>query len=304
MRRLGIVLSILLLTLTSVSFAEEAKPICTLNRPVMLADYGDSHIWVLDKDGNVTWDYECKNPIDVWVLPSGNYLFSHVGGAMELTPDKKIVWRFDTAEGNEVHACQPLPDGLVLVAESGPMRLVEVDRDGKVTKTIPLQTKIKRAHLQMRGVRKLANGNYLVGQWGDNICREYDGNGKIVREFPHKEAYGGIRLKNGNTLVATGDAHRIVEFDADGKEVWIVEENELPGIPLRFVAGLQRLPNGNTMICNWGGHGHDEKQAQLVEITPDKKIVGQLYDFKRFGTIAGVFVIGLDADPTRFESER
>ena len=58
-----------------------------------------------------------------------------------------------------------------------------------------------------------------------------------------------------------------------------VKENDLPGNPLRFVAGLQRLPNGNTLICNWGGHGFIGQQPQICEITRDKQVVGEIYDF-------------------------
>ena len=38
------------------------------------------------------------------------------------------------------------------------------------------------------------------------------------------------------------------------------------------------------------GHGFVGKQAQLVEVTPDKKVVGELFDYIRFGTISGFFV--------------
>ena len=30
----------------------------------------------------------------------------------------------------------------------------------------------------------------------------------------------------------------------------------LPGISLKFMTGLQRLPNGNTVMTNWLGHGN------------------------------------------------
>ncbi len=86
-----------------------------------------------------------------------------------------------------------------------------------------------------------------------------------------------------------------------GKVVWEVNENDLPGNPLRFVAGLERLPNGNTLICNWGGHGHVGEQPQIVEITRDRKVVGEFYDFDQFSTISGVFLLGLGQDASRFE---
>ena len=43
-----------------------------------------------------------------------------------------------------------------------------------------------------------------------------------------------------------------------------VQGDELPGVSLKFVAGLQRLPNGNTVVCNWLGHGNLGKAPHLV----------------------------------------
>ncbi len=203
-----------------------------------------------------------------------------------------------------MHACQPLRDGVVMVAESGPMRIVEVDRHGKITKEVPLKTNCTNTHLQMRCARKLATGNYLVGQYQDAVVREYDPAGRIVREIPAEMAFSGIRLSDGNTLIAAGDAHRLIEVDQEGKVVWEIKEKDLLDNPLRFIAGLQRLPNGNTIVCNWGGHGFVGQQPQIFEVTRDKRVVGEVYDFKQFGTISGVFMLDVEGDPTRFEIRR
>lgn len=273
----------------------------TLGKPFACADYGGNKVCLVDAAGKITWQMPSERPQDVWVLKSGNILFTHVHGVKEVTPGKKVVWEYTTAPGNEIHACQPLPGGLVMIAESGPMRIIEVDRQGKIVKEVKLTTECKKTHPQMRAARKLANGHYLVGQYSDGVVREYDGDGKIVWEFRQPMAFGGIRLPNGNTLVAAGDAHRIVEVSPEGKVVWEIKENDLPGNPLRFVAGLQRLPDGNTLVCNWGGHGHVGQQPQIFEITREGKVVGELYDFQQFSTISGAQLLGTDADPANFE---
>jgi len=275
--------------------------VLTLGKAFACTDYGANNVCLVDEKGKITWQMPARRPQDVWLLASGNILFTHVKGVQEVTRDKKVVWEYTTAAGNEIHACQPLPDGKVMIAESGPMRIIEVDRDGKITKVVQLSTKCKRAHGQMRQARKLANGHYLVGQYADAVVREYDTAGKIVRDIPQKNAFGGIRLPNGNTLLSTGDAHRIVEVDKDAKVVWEIKENDLPGNPLRFLTGMQRLPNGNTVVCNWGGHGHVGQQPQIFEVTRDKQVVGVIYDFKQFSTISGVSIVGVPGDPAKFE---
>ena len=106
--------------------------------PFICADSYANKVSVVSAGGKIEWEFYCTAPQDCWRLPNGDYLFCHVHGAMEMTPDKKIVWEYKSGTNTEVHACQPLPDGRVLVVECGPSRIVEVDREGKVAKEIKL----------------------------------------------------------------------------------------------------------------------------------------------------------------------
>lgn len=272
------------------------EPVLTINRPMLLADYGMGKVCRIDKAGKITWEMPAPGTQEVWMLPDGNVLYTHKKGVRIATPARKVVWEYTTEKGNEIHSCQPLPGNKVMIAESGPMRIIEVDRAGKITSQVKLTTKCKRNHGQMRNVRKLANGNYLVGQVSEGILREYDPSGKIVRDILQNNAFGGLRLPNGNTIIAAGDAHQIIEVDPAGKVVWKITENELPGNPLRFVAGMQLLPNGNLIVANWGGHGHIGQQPQIFEVTHDeqKKVVGVIHDDKQFKTVSGIFVLTED----------
>ncbi len=270
------------------------EPVLTINRAMLLADYGMGKVFRINKAGKIIWEMPAPGTQEVWMLADGNVLYTCKKGVRIATPDRKVVWEYKTAKGNEIHSCQPLPGGKVMIAESGPMRIIEVDHAGKITRQVKLTTKCKRTHGQMRGVRKLKNGNYLVGQYSDGVLREYDQAGKIVRDISQKMAFGGIRRANGNTIVATGDSHQIVEVDPAGKVVWKITENELPGIPLRFVGGMCLLPNGNLIVANWGGHGHVGQQPQIFEVTRDKKVVGIIHDDKQFKTVSGIFVLADD----------
>ena len=271
--------------------------------PFACTDNGHGKVFVVTASGRIAWEYPAKHGQDVWVLPSGNILFSHVHGAKEVTRDKQVVWEYRTQRPNEVHGCQPLPDGRVLIGECGTCRLIEVDRQGTIQKEIKLETRTRNIHLQMRVCRKTPEGTYLVAFTGEDKVREYDAAGKLIRtiKVPPKYVFLAVRLPNGNTLIACGDAHKLIEVDPDDKVVWQIDENELPGNPLRFVAGVQRLPNGNTVVCNWGGHGHVGKQPQIFEVTRDKKVVWEVSDNAQFRTISGVHLLDVAGDVTKGE---
>lgn len=283
---------------------------------VLAADRGK--LAVVGTDGRVEWEMPVKHDVhDLHVLPNGHFL-THTSATtvVEIDPKtKEVVWKYESkpkpgyAGRVEVHAFQRLDDGRTMIAESGNARIIEVDRDGKIEKEIPLSVPKSDPHRDTRLVRKLASGNYLVCHEGLGLVREYDGDGKTVWEYKldlggrkaspghgpegHGTAvFGALRLPNGNTLVAGGNNNRVLEVDRDGKTVWAVDQKDLPGVTLAWVTTLRVLPNGNVVIGNCHA-GPDN--PQLVEVTRDKKVVWTFKDFRTFGNGLAQAVI-LDAD--------
>ena len=246
-----------------------------------------SETFILDAAGTVTWQYPHATR-DGWVLPNGNVLLAlsknakHTGGAaVEVDRAGKTVFEFRGTQ-SEVNTVQPLADGVVLLTEAGDKpRLLEVNRDGKVLVEFALQAQTKDHHLQTRMSRKLANGNYLVPQLLDRVVREYDPTGKVVWEAktPHMP-FTAIRLPDGNTLVGCTLGNFVVELDQAGKEVWRLSNNDLPGKPINDACGVQRLPNGNTVVTS---HHAGAGQVKLTEVTRAKAIVWSHTDARKGG---------------------
>jgi hypothetical protein len=297
--RTALLFAMLAVALTLPAAAQQGDAV---SHPFLCCDNGLGKAFVVGADGRIEWEYPVEVGQDVWRLPNGNYLLSNLHGACEVTPAKAVVWEYQAAAGVEVHTCQPLADGGVLIGECGPKRLIEVDRQGAIRKEIPVPTSCTVMHLHFRIARKLANGNYLVACTGEHVVRELGPGGQVVRTISVPgDPFIGLRLPNGNTLIGCGDGHRVIEVDAEDKIVWELGENELLGIPLRFVAGLQRLPNGNTVVCNWGGHGHIGEQPLVFEVTRDKRVVWQVADYQRFRTISNIQLLDVPGDVTQGE---
>ena len=158
---------------------------------------------------------------DLWVLPNGNLLFNTGHGVREVSRDKQIL--FDYQSTNEIYACQRLPNGNTFIGECNSGRLLEVEPSGRIASEIRLLPEGKDGgHAYMRNARRLANGHYLVTHYGDQVVKEYDPKGTVVRSIP---ALGGphsaVRLPNGNTLISCGDlpgGSRVFEVDASGRD--------------------------------------------------------------------------------------
>ena len=307
----GLMLSMALALVTGLlAFTAQAQPDTAQNlvqtgrgHDFACADFGGT-VFIVDTQGQVQWQYKSGTCNELWVLPNGNLLFNTGHGVKEVTRAKQVVFYYDST--SEIYACQRLPNGHTFIGECNSGRLLEVDPSGKIIKEIGLLPPgTDGGHVFMRNARKLKNGHYLVAHYGAQAVREYDGQGKLVREIP---APGGphsvIRLPNGHTLIACGDLQKkamVFEVDPQGKTVWKVAHNELPGISLKFMTGLQRLPNGNTVMSNWLGHGQFGKAPHLIEVTPDKEVVWTFQDHQTMKTISSVQLLDVPGDAIKGE---
>jgi hypothetical protein len=174
-----------------------------------------------------------------------------------------------------------LENGNTMITESGTKpKIIEVNSEGKVVKSIPLKPETVNVHMQTRMARKLKNGNYLVPHLLAFAIKEYNSEGEIMNTFSTDfEDFGGraaktwpftaIRLENGNTVATLTNGNRVIELDAKGKIVWMLANSDFEEDPLADPCGAQRLPNRNTVIASYGA----KKGIKLLEVNRNKKIV-------------------------------
>ncbi|MBI3853934.1 MAG: hypothetical protein HY298_27220 [Verrucomicrobia bacterium] len=269
------------------------------------ADYVQGKVFIVAADGQVEWEHPAPSCNELWVLPNGNLLFTTGHGVKEVTREKKVVFNYESK--SEIYACQRLANGNTFIGECNAGRLLEVEPSGNIAKEIRLLPEGKDGgHLYMRNARRLHNGHYLVAHYGDQVVREYDDHGKVAREIP---AAGGphsvVRLPNGHTLIACGDlvkdGARVFEVGADGRTVWEIKSRDLPDISLKLMTGLHRLPNSNTVMSNWQGHGQFGSGPHVIEVTPQKQVVWSFADHKTMKTVSSLQVLDVPGDATKGE---
>ncbi|MES1213278.1 MAG: PQQ-binding-like beta-propeller repeat protein [Singulisphaera sp.] len=268
---------------------------------------GNDKLAIVDRTGAIEWQMAWGGIHDLARLSNGHIMLQQgANKVVEIDPaTKEVVWKYDAATSNgnrsravEVHAFQPLGDGRVMIAESGPGRIIEIDRDGNLVHEIKLKIDHPHPHTDTRLARKLADGHYLVCHEGDGAVREYDKAGKVVWEYAvplfdrepkpghGPEAFGNkcfaaLRLPNGNTLIATGNGHGVLEVTPQKEIVWQIGQHDLPGITLAWVTTLAVMPDGHYLIGNChAGPG----QPLVIELDPKtKKVVWTFDQYDTFG---------------------
>ena len=253
------------------------------------------HLKSLGLYGKVEWSYPATGPVcDLARRENGNVLFADRHNAKEVRPDKTVLWEHKAAKGEEIFTCQPLPGGNVMILCNGsPPRIMEFDtKTGALEKEIRVPTTTKKVHGQFRVARKTSRGTYLLPYLSENKVCELDPHGKVIRTIDNiRGPFQAELLENGNILIGGGYGKQVVEIAPDDSVVWKVGANDLPGEPLKFIAGIQRLPNGNTLIVNWAGHVPHAPTAQILEITPAKEIVWKFNDWESFSAVSSVQVL-------------
>lgn len=288
---------------------------------LLTADSSRERIAIIDEAGETEWEMKIGPLHDLHMLTNGHVLLqTNWTTVVEVDPKtNRRVWEYDAASagGNaartvEVHAFQRLENGNTMIAESGIPRVIEVDAAGKIVHQVPLSVTQSHPHQDTRLVRQLPSGNLLVCHERDGIVREYSRSGEVVWEYAvplfgrepadghGPEAFGNqcfaaLRLENGNTLLTTGNGHRVLEVTPEKKIAWQLQPSDLPNITLAWITTVQQLPNGNIVIgnCHAG-----EGQPQVIEVTRDKRVVWTFQDFDRFGNaLTNTQILSTDGTP-------
>lgn len=265
----------------------------------------------LVNNGKVIWTYSTGSGPefdDVWMLSNGNILFSRMAYIAEITPEKKVVWRYDChvprgVDHTEIHGCQPIGLDKALFVENGlPPRLKVVNiKSGVVEVDHALDSSQPPdpggIHGQFRRVRFTAQGTYLASYLTMSKVVEYDKNFNEVWSYKINSPWAALRLKNGNTLITDEKDSLTREVNPKGETVWEFNcKTDLPA-EYQFSSAPQsctRLANGNTIFTS---RGKNSQGPQLIEVTPDKKVVWVLQDWKEIGDATAVQVLNDPGSP-------
>lgn len=230
------------------------------------------------RDGKVDWSYTHPGRgeiSDATQLSNGNILFAYQFGVALVSPEKKVLWQHDAPAGTEIHTAQPMGTDRVMFVQNGdPAKLVVMKiADNAVEKEFNLPTGNPRnVHVQFRHARVTKAGTFLVAHMDMNKVSEYDDTGTEIWTVTVPSPWSAARLKNGNTLV-TGNRNFVREINPAGETVWELTQADVPDIRLFNTQTSCRLANGNTLVTNWRGPRGGNYPIQVIEVTPEKKLV-------------------------------
>jgi hypothetical protein len=276
------------------------------------------------RDGKVVWSYSIPSKdngnisefSDATLLSDNSVVFSRKTGAGKVTQDKTLVWDYEAPAGYEVHACQPIGlDRVMFILNGKQAKLMVLNLTTNQTEIqfdLATNPNAPTIHTQFRRARMTAAGTILVPHKDLDKVVEYDKTGKELWSVDVPVPWSAIRLKNGNTLVSSGSTQVIREFNPAKQVVWEFSQKDVPDIRLFSLQEADRLANGNTVISSWCPNAVKDpkdwpKTVQVLEVTPDKKVVWALRSWDPpmdLGPATCIQLLDEPGIPENFEQQR
>lgn len=190
---------------------------------VLVAEYYNRRVTERDRDGKVVWESQKfdSNPVSVQRLPNGNTLVATLQELFEVTPAKGLADKYPRHSGTMFQARRARDGRTYCLTSAG---IVELDAKNRVVRTVPAGSLSGWA-----GFDVLPNGHFLVATYkASNRVVEIDGAGNVVWELAVPSPTRVQRLRNGNLLIAGGDATYVAEYNRAKEQVWRVETKGRP----------------------------------------------------------------------------
>lgn len=241
----------------------------------------DSQKMYLVRGGKIVGIYTEPNKCefdDVWMLSDGSITMSLRYGARKIKSmqDTTTTWYIyeNIQTMGEIHVVQPLSlDKVFVLVNQGTSKLAMIintqTRDTLKKWFVPAGTGTG-FHGDLRQARITRDGTLAVAHFDLNKISEYDtASMQEIWSYSGSWAWAMVKLRNGNFLIS-GDGNGYVrEIDRATKAtVWDLDVKNLPGVTFgKYIQGIQRLANGNTMVTN------NEGNPAIFEVNPAKQVV-------------------------------
>ncbi|MFR9620024.1 MAG: hypothetical protein SNH63_02250 [Rikenellaceae bacterium] len=236
------------------------------------------------ESGKVEWEYSNSEEAinkgnSVAYSKEGYVAYSTIDAAKVRNADGELIFEYRVGANEEVQSISTTKSGYLLGICGSPIRIVELNKRGEVTKELSFESGIENKHHQFRQITQSKSGGYIIPLMKQSRIVELDKKGEFVKEVKLEKSsfYVDIDSK-GNWLASSGHAGTIYSIDGKSGEVTkIIEGKELSsGARVEFGAEVVELRNGNILLANWLGHNGDQSQPILVEMDREGNVVWQM----------------------------
>ena len=214
---------------------------------------------------------------EAWQTPSSTIVCGSLG-----------IWKYDQTNTREIyfepqlrtleiHSCEPLSNGDMVVAVN--KHILELSPSGKIKKNIKLNFLREESRLQIKSIKKLADGGYLISSCGPNKIYRLDKRGVVKRIIELNLIKATVKtdrihdvelLKNGRIMISTGYGASLIEVNEKNEISWSLRPKDQHDLGLVYLGGFIVRDNGNIIATAY------KSTYPMFEITREKTLVWKL----------------------------
>lgn len=246
-------------------------------------------LYEIDPESNVVWSYRCRTDHDFQILGSGNLMVNTITESMcpalgpelkrhpyivEVTRGKELVWEWRGEEHLEELQELLSPEGWRHVMDRALGEFAFDWAHNNTLQVIPPNATWEKEKAG-GGPERFKPGNFFISYRSNDVIAVVERQtGRIVWAWGPGVIDGQHKphvLESGNVLVfdnGTLRGHsRVIELNPlTGDIEWEYTADPKEAFFSRAISGAQRLPNGNTLVCEGG-------KSRLFEVTREKEVV-------------------------------
>ena len=293
MKRFFLALLTASLTLTTVAAQKTSQKI---KRTLLVSGSHFNRVAIINQDGKELWVYIAKREVnDSWYINDKKKKLKYVVMAYQKgvravivnfnskeKDNRKVLWDYKAPKGTEIGSCQPLKNNKFLLSFASKVgsKLCELTPPNKITKILTIPEKDNGgSHYTFRQVRTDNKGLYYYGSFKQHSAYITDKYFKNTITIPLKKVRHAPftivpNTENGKKFayIGGGEDSCIIKVNSKGQIIWKIDDSNLKGGKLAFVAGLNILKNGNILVANWG-QMINHNVSTIIEINPKTKTV-------------------------------
>jgi HEAT repeat protein len=187
---------------------------------VLIAEHDGNRVTERDLKGDVKWEFKEEECLAAQRLRNGNTFIASRRRLLEVDNDGKEVFSYTRPDGGIFMKALKLPNGdLACVTQLGV--------PARFVRLTPAGRDFREVQnfpcmVSTSGGRidVLANGHVLVAEMNNNRVVEFDADGREVRWLPVDQPVAVIHLPNGHWMATSMTEKRAVELDRAGREIW------------------------------------------------------------------------------------
>ena len=186
---------------------------------ILVAEYKGNRVTERNRKGEILWKKDLEGPLMAQRLPNRSTLIATRYQLLEIDRAGKQVFRWMCPEGTWIMKAQKQPGG-----DMGLVLGNALNTTSTFVRLNALGREVASFAVAVRTsggrVEMLANGHVLLPLKDENKVVEYDAQGKEVWQANSPDPVAAVRLANGHTLITAYQSQQAVEVDGTGKEVW------------------------------------------------------------------------------------